>query len=224
MKELGTSMIGLDLDRQTPLDRSVMNILDNSVYAIQENFNEQQSIDSDDAQIHHSSASRNDSPDQFKSMIGIDNNILDPRMTMDLGALGGKKKNSLFQNTNDISSILPNSKDNSSFNISILGGSQNKKGKKKKNNKMMMSVSLPKRKQYSLSTKHSEREKVNKHMGSFEKILEVENNNKNDNEMLRVGEQHEWNEEPKIINNSFDLSAQTISRRGVNYSKSIKIL
>jgi hypothetical protein len=197
-------MIGLDLDRQTPLDRSVMNILDNSVYAIQENFDEQRSIDSGDAHIHNSSASRNDSPDQFTSMIGINNNILDPRMTYDLGALK-KKKNSLFQDQNDISSILPSSKDNSSFNISLLGGSQNKKGKKRKN-KMIMSVALPKMKLHLGGNKYSEKHNIN----SFEKILEEQGDGKE-----KQKEDNHWDNSPGDVNKSFDLSARAISKKGL---------
>ena len=117
-------MIGLDVDK-SQMDRSDMNILGDSVYAIQENYDEMNSIDSGNAQVHNSGASGDESPDQFKSMIGgIHGDMLDPRMTYDLGALK-QKKDSFIQNPNDISSILPSSNNNSSFNISLLAGSKN---------------------------------------------------------------------------------------------------
>lgn len=203
-------MIGLDVDRQTPADRSYMNILDNSVDAIQENYEEGLSMDSADAQVHHSSASRGDSPDQFNSMIGgLGNDPLDPRMTMDLGALK-QKKGSLLQNPNDISSILPSSRNDSSFHISSKKNVPT--GSKAKMKKMMMSVSLPK-KGYLLSQQDSVKKPKPKRekRDSMQKIADMLS--RNQNQMTRVDEENEWNDDPKIIKSSFDLSAQTIQKQ-----------
>lgn len=201
-------MIGLDVDRQTPADRSYMNILDNSVDAIQENYEEHLSMDSADAQVHHSSASRGDSPDHFKSMIGgFGQDPLDPRMTMDLGALK-QKKGSLLQNANDISSILPSSRNDSSFHIPSKKST--KKIPKNKMKKMMMSVNLPK-KDYSLSRQDSDRRPTRDKRDSMQKIADMLSRNKNS--MTRVDEEKEWQDERKVIKSSFDLSAQTIRQR-----------
>ena len=205
-------MIGLDVDRTMNLDRSDMNILDNSFDAIQENYEEQRSIDSADAQIHNSENSREDSPDQFKSMIGgMNGKILDPRMTMDLGMLK-QKQDSMIQNSNDINSILPTGNVDSSFNLPSI------QKKAKKNKKMvMMSMALPKKGKYSLSKpksiRNSKNSKNDKKRGSINSIKRrIDNSPDLQSPMRIVDEETELTDNKKMFNGSFDLSSQTIQK------------
>ena len=213
LNELGTSMIGLDLDK-TQLDRSDMNILDNSVYAIQENFDELNSIDSGNAQLHNSSSSRNDSPDHFKSMLGgINGNLIDGRKTMDLDRIKKKKKGSLIQNPSDISSIYETSNNNSSFNISLLAGSKNNI------NNLRMSEALPKNVKFSYSGATSKKRNhgIKKWNNSVQK--EMEHFNYNENSMKDISEEKEWTEVPKIVENFNDLSSKSISKNNGEIGK-----
>jgi hypothetical protein len=79
-------------------------------------------------------------------MIGeLNTDVLDPRMTMDLGILRNKQ-DSLAQNSGDISGLLPSENGDSSFNIPSI-----QKGRSSKNKKMvMMSMALPKKGKFSL--------------------------------------------------------------------------
>lgn len=186
-----------------------MNILGDSVYAIQENFDEQRSIDSGEAQVHNSEASREESPDHFKSMIGgINGDILDPRMTMDLGALNNKQ-GSFNRSKHDMSSILPTSNENSSFTIS---GGNKSKNKKKKINKMMMSMALPKKEKYSLLGRNNSRNKISKKIiNSVQRVMEV--SPEHESPMRVVDEGEELSDSKKVVKSSFDLSLQTIQKR-----------